>query len=160
MHGAVADIFARRRSLLTFWLGCATVTAGVLTHVPMFLVGRHNHYVLAGMPMGTAMFWGMAAIVAGIALAGYGLLPLTPAGAPGNIEPIAPPENATLSARHWMVAGLLALALVIDIMKPASLGFVTPGMRVEYSISSMTVAWLPFAALTGTAVGSFVWSAL
>lgn len=160
MHGSVADIFARRRSLLTFWLGCATVTAGVLTHVPMFLMGRHNHYVLAGMAMGAAMFWGMAAIVAGIALAGYGLLPLTPAGAPGNIEPIAPPESAPLSARHWMVAGLLALALVIDIMKPASLGFVTPGMRVEYSISSATVAWLPFAALTGTAVGSFVWGAL
>jgi MFS transporter, putative metabolite:H+ symporter len=160
MHGSVADIFARRRSLLTFWLGCATVTAGVLTHVPMFLMGRHNHYVLAGMPMGTAMLWGMAAIVAGIALAGYGLLPLTPASAPRTIEPIAPPESAPLSAHHWMVASLLALALVIDIMKPASLGLVTPGMRAEYSISSATVAWLPFAALMGTAVGSFVWGAL
>jgi putative MFS transporter len=156
----MTDIFARRRSLFSFWLGCAAVTAGVVTHVPMFLMGRHNHYVLAGMPMGAAMIWGMAAIVAGIALAGYGLLPLTPAGAPGNIEPIAPPENAPLSARHWMVAGMLALALVIDIMKPASLGFVTPGMRAEYSIGSATVAWLPFAALTGTAVGSFVWGAL
>jgi len=157
---AVSDIFVRRRSLLAFWLGCAAVTAGVLTHVPMFLMGRHNHYVLAGMPMDTPMIWGMAAIVAGIALAGYGLLPLTRASASGNIEPITPPENAPLSLRHWMVAGLLALALVIDIMKPASLGFVTPGMRVEYSISSTTVAWLPFAALTGTAVGSFVWGAL
>lgn len=159
MQGSASDIFASRRSLVAFWLGCAAVTAGVLTHVPMFLMGRHNHYVLAGMPMGTAMIWGMAAIVAGIALAGYGLLPLTP-GARGGIEPIAPPENAPLSVRHWMVAGLLALALVIDIMKPASLGFVTPGMREEYSISTATVAWLPFAALTGTAVGSFVWGAL
>jgi putative MFS transporter len=126
----------------------------------MLLMGRHNHYVLAGMPMGTAMIYGMAAIVLGIALAGYGLLPLTPAVGPGDLEPITPPENAPLSVRHWLVAGLLALALVIDIMKPASLGFVTPGMRVEYSISSATVAWLPFAALTGTAVGSFVWGAL
>src|SRR5215469_16345103 len=129
----MSDIFARRRSLVTFWLGCATVTAGVLTHLPMLLMGRHNHYVLAGMPMDTAMICGMAAIVAGIVLAGYGLLPLIRASAPGNIEPITPPENAPLSVRHWMVAGLLALALVIDIMKPASLGFVTPGMRVEYS---------------------------
>jgi putative MFS transporter len=126
----------------------------------MFLMGRHNHYALVGMPMDAAMIWGMAAIVAGIGLAGYGLLPLTPAGASGKIEPITPPENAPLSARHWMVAGLLALALVIDIMKPASLGFVTPGMRAEYAISSATVAWLPFAALTGTVVGSFVWGAL
>lgn len=154
------DTFDRRRSLFAFWFGCATVTAGVLTHVPMFLMGRHNHYLLAGMPMDTTMIWGMAAIVAGIVLAGYGLLPLTPAAAPGDLEPITPPENAPLSVRHWMVAGLLALALIIDIMKPASLGFVTPGMRVEYSISSTMVAWLPFAALTGTAVGSFVWGAL
>jgi putative MFS transporter len=33
-------------------------------------------------------------------------------------------------------------------------------MRAEYTIGSATVAWLPFAALTGTAVGSFVWGAL
>jgi MFS transporter, putative metabolite:H+ symporter len=157
---AARNIFDKRRSLLAFWLGCAAVTGGVLSHLPMLLMGRHNHYVLAGMPMGAGMIWGMFAIVAGVALAGYGLLPLTPASARGNIEPIAPPENAPLSARHWMVAGLLALALVIDIMKPASLGFVTPGMRAEYSISSATVAWLPFAALAGTAVGSFVWGAL
>jgi putative MFS transporter len=157
---AVTAVFARRRSLFAFWLGCAIVTAGVLTHVPMLLMGRHNHYVLAGMPMGTAMLWGMAAIVAGVALAGYGLLPRTAAGARAGFEPIAPPENAPLSAHHWMVAALLALALVIDIMKPASLGFVTPGMRAEYSISSATVAWLPFAALAGTAVGSFVWGGL
>jgi putative MFS transporter len=58
------------------------------------------------------------------------------------------------------MAGLLALALVIDIMKPAALGFVTPGMRTEYGIDRQTVAWLPFAALTGTVVGSFVWGAL
>ena len=156
----MTDILARRRSLIAFWLGCAAVTAGVLTHVPMFLMARHNHYVLAGMPMDAAMLWGMAAIVAGIGLAGYGLLPLAPAGTSGNIQPISPPENAPLTARHWMVASLLALALVIDIMKPASLGFVTPGMRAEYSISSASVAWLPLAALTGTAVGSFVWGAL
>jgi putative MFS transporter len=155
----VRDIFDKRRSVLAFWLGCAAVVVGVLTHVPMFLMGRENHYVLAGMPMGATMISGMVAIVAGIALAGYGLLP-SPAQIPGTIEPIAPPEDAPLSTRHWMVAGLLALALIIDIMKPASLGFVAPGMRAEYSIDSATVAWLPFAALMGTAVGSFVWGAL
>jgi putative MFS transporter len=58
------------------------------------------------------------------------------------------------------MAGLLALALIIDIMKPASLGFVTPGMRAEYGLSKQLVAWLPLAALTGTVVGSFVWGAL
>jgi putative MFS transporter len=157
---AAFDVFDKRRSNLAFWVGCAAVTAGVVMHLPMFLMGRHNHYVLAGMPMGADMLWGMAAIVLGIALAGYGLLPKTPTGAERVIESIAPPEYAPLTARHWGMAGLLALALVIDIMKPASLGFVVPGMRTEYSVGKETVAWLPLAALTGTVIGSFVWGAL
>ena len=53
-------------------------------------------------------------------------------------------DGVTLSAAHWNTAALLALALIIDIMKPASLGFVTPGMRVEYHIDQHTVGWLPF----------------
>jgi putative MFS transporter len=159
MSRGARDIFDKRRSLLAFWLGCAAVVVGVLTHVPMFLMGRDNHYVLAGMAMSATMIWGMVAIMAGIALAGYGLLP-SGSQLTGTIQPIAPPEDAPLSARHWLVAGLLALALIIDIMKPASLGFVAPGMRAEYSIDGATAAWLPFAALAGTAVGSFVWGAL
>jgi putative MFS transporter len=156
----VTHVFDQRKSVLTFWLGCTAVTAGVLTHVPMFLMGRSTHYVLAGMPMGTPMLLGMLAIVAGIALAGYGLLPTGMSRSRRAIEAIAPPENAPLSLRHWMVAGLLALALVIDIMKPASLGFVAPGMRSEYGIGAAVAAWLPFSALTGTVIGSFVWGAL
>jgi MFS transporter, putative metabolite:H+ symporter len=149
-----------RRSSLAFWLGCATVAAGVLTHLPMFLMGRHTHYVLAGMPMGAAMIWGMAAIVGGVLLAGYGLLPRRSATAPFPLGPIVPPENAPLRLSHLVTAGLLSVALVIDIMKPASLGFVTPGMRAEYAVSASTVAWLPFAALMGTVLGSFVWGML
>jgi len=42
-------------------------------------------------------------------------------------------------------------------MKPASLGFVMPGMRAEYGVSDAVVALFPFAALAGTVVGSFVW---
>jgi putative MFS transporter len=157
---SVMDILDKRRSTLAFWSGCAAVTAGVILHLPMFMMGRHNHYALAGMPMDAGMLWGMAAIVVGIAAAAYGLLPKTPASATLVIESIAPPENAPLTRKHWAMAGLLALALVIDIMKPASLGFVTPGMRAEYLVGKETVAWLPLAALTGTVVGSFVWGAL
>ena len=153
-------VFDKRRSVLAFWLGCAAVAGGVLTHLPMFLMGRGTHYVLAGMPMGAPMIGGMFAIVAGIALAGFGLLPDAPSQAASTVPLPAPPENAPLTLRHWSVAGVLALALIIDIMKPASLGFVTPGMRAEYGIGVSTVAWLPFAALAGTALGSVVWGAL
>ena len=138
------------------------VIAGVLLHLPMFLMARGNHYLMAGMPMDGSMLIGMAAIVLGVLLAGYGLLPSFPERTPGGPlhDVIAHIETAPLTAAHWHIAGLLALALVIDIMKPASLGFVTPGMSREYGVGSQTVAWLPFAALAGTVVGSFVWGAL
>ena len=52
---------------------------------------------------------------------------------------------------------VLTVALVIDVMKPASLGFVVPGMRSEYAVSAATVAWLPFAALSRHRPGSVLW---
>lgn len=153
-------VFDQRRSTLFFWCGCALVTAGVLAHLPMFLMGRSTGYVLAGMPMGFGMLLGMGAIVAGIGAAAYGLLPAAPRATAVALDVTAPLENARLGSPHWRVAALLALALVIDIMKPASLGFVTPGMRSEYLIGARTVAWLPFAALAGTVMGSVVWGVL
>src|SRR5690606_30566978 len=105
------------------------------------------------------MLWGMLAIVVGVGFAGYGLLPRTVVQRTreSDVEAIAPPEDAPLTKAHWGLATLLAVALIIDIMKPASLGFVTPGMRAEYGVSDELVAWLPFAALAGTVVGSFLW---
>ena len=154
-------ILAERRNAQAFWVGCALVTAGVILHLPMFVMARHSGYVLAGMTMDGGMLLGMAAIVIGIGVAGYGLLPKsTPLSAAQAVEALAPPEDAPLTRAHWGMAALLGLALIIDIMKPASLGFVTPGMRVEYGVGGETVAWLPFAALTGTVLGSFVWGLL
>lgn len=147
---------AGRRNILAFWLGCAAVTGGVILHLPMYLMGAPMGYRLAGMAMDAGMYAGMAIIVAGLGLAVWGLAPARRQPA-GLEEPIAPPENAPLSRAHWRVAALLALALVIDIMKPASLGFVTPGMRAEYALEKEAAALLPLAALTGTAIGSYLW---
>ena len=145
-----------RRNAWAFWLGCVVVTVGVVLHLPMYWMGRDMGFHLAGMAMDAGMVWGMVAIVVGIGLTGYGLLPAAVEVAERN-EVIAPPEDAPLTRAHWAMMGLLALALIIDIMKPASLGFVTPGMREEYGVSGAFVAVLPFAALSGTVVGSFVW---
>ncbi|HYM42975.1 MAG TPA: MFS transporter [Steroidobacteraceae bacterium] len=157
MNGIVLE---QRRSLFIFWTGCALVTAGVLAHLPMFIMGRGSGYVLAGMPMDTGMLLGMGAIVLGVCAAGYGLLPTAARSTAQAVDVAASLENARLGAPHWRVAALLAIALIIDIMKPASLGFVTPGMKTEYHISGQTVAWLPFAALAGTVAGSVVWGVL
>jgi putative MFS transporter len=83
-----------------------------------------------------------------------------PRPASGVHRPIAPPEDAPLSAAHWKLMAVLGVALIIDIMKPASLGFVIPGMRAEYAVNGATVALLPLSALFGTAAGSFMWGAL
>lgn len=156
---AKASLFADSVHALAFWGGSIAVTIGVLLHIPMFLMGRAVHYKLAGMPMDTGMLIGMGLIIGGTAAAAYGLLPphrvdgMTP-------DEIAPPEDAPLTRAHWVQITILAVALIIDVMKPATLGFVVPGMRDEYGLSFASVAVLPFIALLGTTVGSFIWGAL
>ncbi len=154
-------MFADRRSALAFWLGSLFVVGGVLLHLPMFIMAHALHYRLAGMPMGADMLWGMALIVGGAAAAAYGLQPKRPSlGHRVSHERIVAPEDAPLTRWHWAAGAALALALVVDIMKVSSLGFVIPGMRVEYGISQAEVALLPLSALTGATLGSFIWGAL
>jgi putative MFS transporter len=151
-----------RRGIWAFVLGVILVTGGVLMHAPMFLMGRHNHYALYGMPIGWDMIAGMAAIVAGCAVAAYGLLPRDIARqlAAGQDIVVSPPEEAPLSRAHWGLMSVLVIALIIDIMKPAALGFTLPGMMSEYHVTKATVSSFPFSALTGTVIGSLIWGFL
>ena len=148
-----------RRGLVAFGIGVIAVTAGVLLHAPMFWMGRSMHFMLAGMPMGADMIAGMFLIVGGVGVAAYGLLPRNVAGILSASQDIvvSPPEDAPLSRAHWVLMGVLVLALVIDIMKPASLGFTIPGMINEYRVPKQTASLVPFFALVGTVVGSIVW---
>lgn len=148
-----------RASLIAFILGCFAVTVGVLLHLPMFWMAREMGFRLAGMPMDTGMIFGMALIVGGIAASAYGLLPknvVVQMRASRHIT-VAAPEDARLSPAHWQLMSVLVLALVIDVMKPASLGFVMPGIVAEYGITQAQAALVPFAALMGTVVGSVLW---
>jgi putative MFS transporter len=158
----VNRLVASRPHLWAFLAGCLAVTSGVVLHLPMFWMGRDNGFQLAQMPMDNGMMVGMLLIVAGIAAAGYGLLPArSPAGARSDAAGIiTAPDDAPLSWKHVQLMAVLTVALVIDVMKPASLGFVLPGMMREYGIARETVAWLPFAALCGTVVGSVAWGML
>lgn len=147
-----------RRHLVAFIVGCVAVTAGVLLHIPMYWMGRHQGFQLAEMPMDASMYWGMAAILAGSALAAWGLLPAERWKAP-RVD-IAAPDHPRLGRAHYVLMVVLTAALVIDVMKPASLGFVLPGVRAEYELGTLQVAWLPFAALCGTVLGSILWGVL
>lgn len=154
-------MYAPRKSALAFWGGSLLVVVGVCLHVPMFLMGRDMGYRLAGMPMDNGMLAGMAFIILGFAAAAYGLLPRTIPDLHHPLpETLAPPEDAPLTSAHWLVMAALAMGLVIDIMKPATLGFVLPGMRTEYGLTQHVVSLFPSSALFGTVIGSFVWGAL
>ena len=149
------SLFASTLHSAAFWAGCLAVTAGVLLHLPMFLMGRSMGYRLAGMPMDNGMLAGMGLIIIGCAATAYGLLPRRAGSA--RVEELSAPEDAPLTRTHWEQICLLAIALVIDVMKAASLGFVIPGMRAEYHLTRAAVSVLPFFALMGTTLGSFLW---
>ena len=156
---AITPVLADPRHLWAFVAGCIAVTIGVVLHLPMFWMGRDNGFRLADMPMDAEMWWGMVLIVAGIVVAGYGLVPrkaVASPALPAELTVIAP-EDAHLTWAHWRLMIVLTIALVIDVMKPASLGFVVPGMTQEYAVAKTTIAWLPFAALCGTVCGSVLW---
>jgi putative MFS transporter len=135
------------------------VTIGVVLHIPMFLMGRDMGYRLHGMPLGTDMYVGMAFILGGVAVAAFGLLPRNVAGqlAASREVVVSPPEDAPLSPAHWRLMAVLVIALVIDVMKPASLGFVLPGMMDEYGLDQATTSLFPLSALVGTVIGSIAW---
>ena len=153
---------ADRRGLWAFMLGVVAVTVGVLMHLPMFLMARHNHFNLSGMPIGWDMILGMIAIIGGVAIAAYGLLPRNIANqlAASQDIVVTPPEDAPLNSAHWKLLSVLVIALVIDIMKPATLGFTLPGMMSEYEVSKAAVSAFPFSALAGTVIGSIIWGVL
>ena len=157
-----ASTVADRKNSWAFIAGASAVTVGVCLHLPMFLMGRDMGFAMAGMPMGSDMLAGMALIIAGIALASYGLLPKHGHRHLDGAEQIvvAAPEDAPLSPAHWRLMLVLVIALIIDVMKPASLGFTIPGMIKEYGVPRETVSLVPFVALVGTVVGSFLWGLL
>src|SRR5579864_6174538 len=140
------SLFAGWHHMLAFWAGSAMVAIGVTLHLPMFWMGRKMGFRLVGMPMDTGMLVGMGLIILGVSAAAYGLLPRRQPQ-PFRYGSIAPPEDSPLTKAHWIQITLLAVALVIDVMKAATLGFAA-------------VAVLPVCALIGTTVGSFIWGAL
>ncbi|WP_286270853.1 MFS transporter [Thalassotalea hakodatensis] len=145
---------------VAFWLGCLLITLGVLSHIPMFIHAAHMNYQMAGMMMDSTMLIGMALIPFGLALACYGLMPrLATLRVNNSTEEIQfhVADNSPLNAEHIKLVIALLVAVIVDVMKPATLGFVMPGMTDEYQINSETVGTLALVALTGTAIGSVLW---
>jgi putative MFS transporter len=151
-----------------FWLGAVAITAGVVLHLPDFLSMSGMGYRMVGMPMSALMIGGMWLIVAGMGLATWSVMPPASvrssrrAGAAARLVNyhVHAIDDATLTGAHWGLLLVLGVALVIDVMKPATLGFVLPGMVAEYHIPQARIGWLLVWALTGTTVGSVFWGVM
>jgi putative MFS transporter len=144
-----------------FWTGTLAIVAGVGLHLPDFAGASDMHYHLAGMTMSMMMVAGMVLVATGFVLATWGLLP------PRSVDKahrmrveVRAMDEARLTRAHWGLMLVLAIALVIDTMKPATLGFVLPGMAAEYAMPPSQGAWLLLWALTGTTLGSVFWGVM
>lgn len=147
-----------------FWLGTAAVAIGVVAHMPDFMNAAGMKYRMSGMPMTPLMLGGMIAILVGLALAAYGLVPFGKTEKKGEGLPtgmhLQAMDSATLTPAHWGLLFILGVALVVDVMKPATLGFVVPGMKAEYGYTTKQIAMFPLTALAGTTLGSIMWGVL
>jgi putative MFS transporter len=147
---------------IAFWMGTLMLGAGVCAHIPMFMMAAPSGFRMVDMPVDGVMIAGMVLIVAGLILSVYGLIPrqlatIRARGEAGTAISLVSADRAPLTRAHGTLFVVLIVALVVDIMKPATLGFVIPGMADEYGITRQTASWLAITALTGTAVGSVIW---
>lgn len=144
-----------------FAVGVLAICAGVLLHVPDYIAARHMHFMMAGMHMGTEMTFGMILIVTGLTLAAWGLLPDSTLRSrmvvTDSAERFGADDTTRMGRAHWILVVTLTVGLVIDVMKPATLGFVVPDMADEYGIPVSATSMLTFFALVGTVVGSLIW---
>jgi len=148
------------RHTLAFWFGILYILAGVSCHLPDYLKLRgHTH--LAGLPLTNMMLFGMFLIVAGLAISAYGLFPVKTGvkdiSADYQLHAI---DDVQLGWKHYGLVTVLGIALVVDVMKPATLGFALPGMRAEYGVSKELGSIFPISAMTGTTLGSLIWGIL
>ncbi len=150
------------RHTVAFWFGTIYILMGVGFHLPDYFSRRGVNFGMNGMPMSHLMHFGMFLIVAGIALTAYGLFPthsLRTHDVSRDFQ-LHSMDEARLGSQHWKLVLVLGIALVVDVMKPATLGFVLPGMRHEYGITAKEASLLPFCAMIGTTIGSVLWGML
>ena len=165
-----------------FWLGLLVVSIGVVLSLREFLELRAT----PGAPYVFTPMLAVALVIdlGGTLLAAWGVLPrgwfehrrrrleqlatepavdATLAGATTSTadhETLGAMDEARLSRGHWTVMARMYAGLVIDTMKPATLGFVLPGMRAEYDLSPAIVSLFPLAAVIGLTIGSVLFGLL
>lgn len=164
MNGTSAQPSLGYRGL--FYAGVVAVTIGVVLHLPMYVEARDMGFRLVGMPIDRTMAIGMVLIVVGLAASIAGLIPQrASADAPSQARVrVRALDEVPIGRAHVALMLVMAAAVTIDVMKPATLSFVLPGMTREYGLRSplhpsggVPAALLPLVGITGTVIGSFLW---
>lgn len=149
-----------------YWAGVVAVIAGVTLHLPMYYEGRDTGFRLVGMPVDLPMIAGMVLIVIGLAATVWGVIPRDHSGALESDVHIRVRalDEVRINSAHVILMLVMAAAVTIDVMKPATLSFVLPGMTREYGLRSplhpggtIPAALLPLSGIVGTVLGSFLW---
>ncbi|HEY3745453.1 MAG TPA: MFS transporter [Gemmatimonadaceae bacterium] len=149
-----------------YWSGVVAVIAGVILHLPMYYEGRDMGFRLVGMPVDLSMIAGMVLIVVGLAATVWGVIPRDQSHALESDVHIRVRalDEVPINSAHVVLMLVMAAAVTIDVMKPATLSFVLPGMAREYGLRSplhpggtIPAALLPFSGIVGTVMGSFLW---
>ena len=149
-----------------YWAGVLAVVTGVVLHLPMYYEGRDMGFRLVGMPVDLAMIAGMVLIVIGLAATVWGVIPRDHSDVLESDVHIRVRalDEVPINSAHVILMLVMAAAVTIDVMKPATLSFVLPGMTREYGLKSplhptgsVPAALLPLAGITGTVLGSFLW---
>jgi MFS transporter, putative metabolite:H+ symporter len=149
-----------------YWAGVLAVTLGVILHLPMYYEGRDMGFRLVGMPVDLPMIAGMVLIVIGLGATVWGVIPRDHSHAlESDVHiRIRALDEVPINSAHVILMLVMAAAVTIDVMKPATLSFVLPGMTREYGLKSplhptgsVPAALLPLAGIVGTVLGSFLW---
>ena len=172
--GAPSRSCAHGASLL-FACGLALVLAGVGMHMAEFAAASPMAFRMRDMPITATMIAGMCLLPLGIVLCALAMraapdAAISPAAAASSPDALVralarlPPgeafaafDGASFGRAHVLLCLVLTLTVVVDAMKPATLGFVMPGLKAEYKLTALVAAQFPTAALSGTAVGSVLW---
>jgi putative MFS transporter len=169
MHAKVVSVPGQFGRPALFWLGVALITVGVAISFFDFLERRAlGHGFVYMTPLNLL---GMALDLGGFAATTIGLLPrglseilarrhrghieLAATDIPvANDSSLAAMDSTGLTGTHWRMISRLFVGAALDTMKPATLGYMLPGLRAEYGLTTAQVAIYPLAALCGLTIGS------
>jgi len=136
------------------------VATGVCLHIPDFAMSASMGFRMVGMGFTPTMVLGMTLIVLGLAVGFIAAIIGPPRTSDGMGVRVIAMDDRRLGWRDLALFSVLGFGLVIDIMKPATIGFVIPGARAEYGLSLPQITLWPLIALSGTTLGSVMWGVL